>query len=330
MVAVLAFLVSVALLPGAIFLLRALRCVDVPNVRSSHREPTPRGGGVALVVGGIAAILFAGEVPLDEGWPFLALVVVYGCVGLWDDIRRGVSAVIRLVICAVAASVLVFPAVVQQEGKSLLYGALAVTFIVAFTNGYNFMDGINGISAIHLVVYGSILAYLGARPSGRVSHDIGLALLGCGLAFLPFNAISPRIFMGDAGSYAGGAAGSFAAVGVVAGGENVLAVLPVFFPYIVDTAFTVFRRARRREPWWEAHSEHAYQKLVRAGMSHGAVAVTVGMASLVCGLLGIETLRAGPLGQLMWVSVAVAIASAYGIVPHTRVADRWVKVFVGR
>jgi UDP-GlcNAc:undecaprenyl-phosphate/decaprenyl-phosphate GlcNAc-1-phosphate transferase len=288
-VAVVAFVAGVALVPAAIRIFRRLQTIDVPSERSSHSIPTPRGGGAALVLGVLVAVCTDRSVAIGDLWPYLALMLVFAAVGLLDDLRGGIGIAWRFGVCLLTAAALV-PVAIEVDAAATLI-VVGIVLVVGFTNSFNFMDGVNGISAVHLVVYGGFLAWLSEEVGFGVGHSIGLALLGAGLAFLPFNAVAPWIFIGDVGTYAFGGIVAFVSVGAIGAGAPAWAVLPVLFPYIADTSLTMLRRLRRGDRWWAPHREHAYQRLVDLGLSHVGVACVVGSISAICGICGAVALN---------------------------------------
>lgn len=310
-VAATSFLVAVISLPGAIYIFRRFDTIDVPSGRSSHAIPTPRGGGAALVLGVLIAVGVT-DGGASEAWPYLALMVVYGGIGLADDLRGGVGIGWRLGGCLLAAVALVPPAL-TENGTPVL-ALVGIVLVVGFTNSFNFMDGVNAISAIHLVVYGALLSWIGGEVEFSAGRSIGLALIGAGVAFLPFNAVAAKIFIGDVGSYAFGGTAAFVATGTIGAGAPVSTVIPVLFPYIADTSLTMLRRMRRGDRWWAPHREHAYQRMVDLGLSHVEVACLVGAVSALCGLLGALSLDR-PGSSIAFSLLAAALALGYAATP---------------
>ncbi len=144
--------------------------------------------------------------------------------------------------------------------------------MTAYVNAFNFMDGINGISGVSAAAAGAWFLLLGGTGSVTPLAAGGAALLGAALGFLPWNTGGARMFLGDVGSYFLGIfVGALVVVGVVAGFAPPIVAAPLL-PYLADTGWTLMWRLRRGHPWREAHRDHAYQRLVDAGWSHGQVA----------------------------------------------------------
>jgi UDP-GlcNAc:undecaprenyl-phosphate GlcNAc-1-phosphate transferase len=279
--------------PVTISLMRRAAAIDIPGHRSSHRLPTPRGGGVAIAAGLLTAAAVTGDVP---GFAFGATVAAFGLIGLAEDLT-GVAALPRLALQLaaglLAGLVLVSELAVPGPMMAVL-AVLAAVWITAFVNAFNFMDGVNGISGAHAALAGTLFALLGWWRGDGFLLAAGAALAAGGLAFLPWNAGRARVFLGDVGSYALGAAVAvLACYGVIQGVPPEAALGPVAL-YLTDTGWTLYQRARRGERLLEAHRGHVYQRWTDAGWSHQRVtAITVAASGFLC-LAGLVSLT-GPL-----------------------------------
>lgn len=308
-----------ALLTGAVRRYALRRSIlDVPNHRSSHTVPTPRGGGLAITVvllGGTLAATFAGLVARPLGW---AIVVGGGAVAAigWIDDRRGVRASVRFVVHFAAAAwalywaggmpVLTFGTHALPLGP--LGAALGALAIVWLTNLYNFMDGIDGIAGSEAVLVGGVGGAL-AWAAGDGSTAI-VALVTCGAAagFLVWNWPPARIFMGDVGSgLLGFVFGALALFSERGGGVPAMVWLVLLGAFVGDATITLVRRVARGERWYEAHHSHAYQRVVQSGWPHRrATLATIGLNVVLAGL-----------GALAWHwpdSMGYAVAAAAGCV----------------
>jgi UDP-N-acetylmuramyl pentapeptide phosphotransferase/UDP-N-acetylglucosamine-1-phosphate transferase len=271
------------------------RMLDLPNVRSSHRSPTPRGAGVAIVgvTLGVVWLSCAGGL-LEMRWH---RVIWFSLGGLgvagvsWLDDAKGVSTLVRFLVhsvCAVALLVgvgwwsmidLPFVGVVNLGRSGLLVSYL---WVVGATNAYNFMDGIDGIAGQQGVVGGFVWIAIGAVTGDILCLTIGLALAASCLGFLVHNWPPAKIFMGDTGSaFLGYSFAALALSGWSSKPRLALAGAIVLWPFIADTGFTLLRRACQGENIIAAHRSHLYQRLVIAGHSH----TTVNMVYLILGLL---------------------------------------------
>ncbi len=250
--------------------------LDVPNHRSSHVTPVARGGGWACVVGlgvGVVAALSLGR---DVPWPAIGGAIVLGCVGFADD-RRDLPAGLRLAAQA-GTGLLVGVAV------GGLWGAVAGALLfAALVNVVNFMDGINGITAVNMAVWGATSWAAGRSYDVPELVTLGALTAGCALGFLPWNAPTARLFLGDVGSYLFGA---LVAGGVVVGWHHGVPPALLLAPmsiYLVDTGSTLVRRAVKGESLLTAHRDHVYQRVVAGGgLAHLTVAAITGaMAATV-------------------------------------------------
>ena len=267
--------------------------VDVPGERSSHRRPTPRGGGLAfaaplLVLAGAALVL------LPEGrdlWLALLGGVPVAVIG-WRDDRRGVPGPVRLIVHFVAAGWAICwlgaPASLTTGLAPLPLGPaaplLALLGVVWCINLVNFMDGIDGMAAAHVAVVlaaGGALAALGGDDLLALACWLTAAAVA---GFLPWNWPPARVFMGGVGSELLGFLVATLALAAEQRGSAPLLVWALLMAvFVVDTTTTLLRRMLRGERWAEPHREHAYQRAVRAGRSHRWV--TVGVLLLDVGLV---------------------------------------------
>jgi len=276
--------------PVTIPLLRRLRTFDVPGLRSSHSVPTPRGGGIPIAVGLLVAVaLIRGGASAT----FAFAVGFFGLLGFIDDLRA-LPAVRRLALqgagSAVVAVLLIRPMHLAAGAVVTLIFA-ATLWITGFVNAFNFMDGVNGISATHALIAGVAYACYGEWEQQRFLLAAGLAVAVSALMFLPWNAGRARVFLGDVGSYTLGAALATLAALAVLRGLPVEAVVGPLALYLADTAWTLQRRIRAGERWLQAHRTHVYQRWCDAGWSHQEVALLTGAITIL--LTGLGTVSLG-------------------------------------
>lgn len=266
--------------------------MDIPNQRSSHSVPTPRGGGVAIVLVFILALLVLFQVGLIGQGALIALMGAGGItavVGFLDD-HGHVAARWRLLAHFFAATWGVYwigglPPV-MIGGFSIQLGWLghlvAVIYLVWMLNLYNFMDGIDGIAGVEAVTIG-----LGA---GLLYWVIGLPELAwppillaiCAGGFLCWNFPPAKIFMGDAGSgFLGIILGVLSLQAAWVEPGLLWAWLILLGVFIVDATFTLLRRLLRGDKVYEAHRSHAYQFASRRVGSHLPVTSVVGLINLL-------------------------------------------------
>lgn len=275
--------------------------MDFPNHRSSHSMPTPRGGGLACLLGVLVGLAAAAVRAVEVPWVLVGGAVLLSAVGYADD-QRDLSALSRL-----GGQLLTGAVMGLAVGGTWWAAALGAVFVPASVNVVNFMDGINGITALTMGLWGATALLLGRLQGIEPLWALGAVACGAALGFLPWNVPAARLFLGDAGSYL---FGGLVAAGLLVGwaeGAPVPVLLAPLTIYLLDTGSTLLRRASRGERLMTAHREHIYQRLVRdGGLSHVAVAggcavlaalVTVAaLASPVWGLLGVAAVSALYLG----------------------------------
>lgn len=301
-----------------------LAIVDTPNERSSHSGAIPRGGGIAVMLAVLVGVVIT--VP-DRSLAIVAAgATALGVVGFLDD-RNDLSVRVRLgAQLFVAASVI---AAVLAGGTvgfaTAAIGVVATIGFVAYVNAFNFMDGINGISAAQAIAAGIVFAVLGVLRDSDELLIGGLALAAAFLAFLPFNAPRAVIFLGDVGSYfAGFWIAGLVLIAVDAGVPIETALVPVVL-WFADTGLALFIRVRSGERIGTAHSDHAYQRLARAWQSHASVAamaaITIGTTSALAVLLhdAAAPARSAVFGLTVAVSTALVLLARRS--EPTRVAE---------
>lgn len=282
--------------PPTIALLRRRGMLDVPGVRSSHSAPTPRGGGAPVALGLLAAasVAIASGI-VAQGLAFALAIGFFGLLGLADDLR-GLPAVSRLALQTAGAAVVAALLVVRLplSPYALALAAVAVAcWLVGFVNAFNFMDGVNGISGAHAVIGGVAYACLAGWRGDGFGVAAGLALAVGAAAFLPWNAVRARVFLGDVGSYSIGAALAVLAVRLIMLGVPAEAVGGPVALYLADVAWTLQRRVRGGERWLEAHRSHVYQRWCDAGWSHAEVTLLTSALTVLLCLLGVSGMRGG-------------------------------------
>ncbi len=277
----------------------ALRAMlDVPNERSSHSTPTPRGGGLAIVVaftGALIVLTIVGIVPVRTLIALLGGLPV-AWIGFLDD-QQSVSwktrAAVHFLSAVWAVAWMGGMPMLNLGGMVLDWGivghAVGIIGIVWMINLYNFMDGIDGIAGGEAVFAALAGGIIGALALAGVSENdaasialIGLSLGMASLGFLLWNWHPARIFMGDVGSgFLGFTFGAFAIISV---GVTPLDAAPrislwvwliLLGVFIVDATLTLIRRVLRRERWYQPHRLHAYQKLVIRWRNHARVTTAV-------------------------------------------------------
>lgn len=308
--------------------------IDIPNARSSHTVPTPRGGGVAIVVGTLVAlpVLFAGgALYASLLWALAGAGVLVAVVGFLDD-HGHVAARWRLLAHFAAAAwalawlggspPLTVSGVTVDSGW--LGAGIAAVYLVWVLNLYNFMDGIDGIASLEAIcvcVGGAVLYVLAGEA---VQAAVPLVLAAAVAGFLYWNFPPARIFMGDAGSsFLGLVLGALSLRAGWVAPQLLWAWVILLAVFVVDATVTLLRRLARGERVWEAHRSHAYQHAARRWGGHRPVTLAVGAINLLWllpialwvgtggldGGLGIAIAYA-PLGILAWKLGAGACAES--------------------
>jgi UDP-N-acetylmuramyl pentapeptide phosphotransferase/UDP-N-acetylglucosamine-1-phosphate transferase len=275
---------AAAISAGLILALRpwlARSALASPNARSSHREPTPQWGGAAVVAATVTIVLAVAPFAPQFGsaWPqgtvatlapVLAATLALAVVGAADD-QRGLPVRVRLglQVVAVAAVILALPAELRvvADLPLALERALLILGGVGFVNIVNFMDGIDWITVAEVVpVAGGLvlIGALGALPAPGVL--VAAAVLGAVIGFAPFNRPVARLFLGDVGSLPLGLLLGWLLV-LLAGSGHLFAALLLPLYYLADGTLTLLRRLVAREPVWQAHRTHFYQRATDRGWS---------------------------------------------------------------
>ncbi|BFI96174.1 MAG: glycosyltransferase family 4 protein [Rhodanobacter sp.] len=245
--------------------------LDRPGQRRSHSVPTPRGGGIGIVLAGLVCLpgaLLGTTMP----WPpatvagLLAALLLVALAGWWDDHR---SLPILPRFGAQSLAVLLFDAAMAADGMSwwwlppiLLAGTWSI-------NLHNFMDGIDGLLAQQGMFVGAGLALL-AHGAGQPALALATVCLAMAcFGFWCLNRSPARIFMGDVGS---GSVGLLIFAGTAmlwrADAALLWPALILSSAFVTDASLTLATRFLRGRRWYSAHREHLYQWLIRRGLSH--------------------------------------------------------------
>lgn len=293
--------------------LKERRVLDIPNQRSSHFVPTPRGGGLMVVPAVLVPVAF---LSLQGAGPAAAGAMIALGLSLlvlsWIDDRRGLSFHLRLCVHLGVASL----GLAAMGGERLVFQGLLpfwpdrVLAVLAwgwFINLYNFMDGIDGITGVEtLAVAGGLLLLPG-------EHLVPAAIAGASLGFLAWNWHPARIFLGDSGSVPLGFLLGWLLLDLAMAGQWAPAlILPAY--YLADATLTLARRALRGEKIWQAHREHFYQKAVQAGASHAHVATIILAADIVLVVVAVALAPEAP--GLGLAAAALVVGLLLGLLAH--------------
>jgi UDP-N-acetylmuramyl pentapeptide phosphotransferase/UDP-N-acetylglucosamine-1-phosphate transferase len=288
-----------------------------PNARSSHHQPTPQGGGIAVVVATLAvawgAVAMSPALLQGQGGQFLAVsaaTALLAVVGMIDDMRS-LPATARLAMqcIAVGAVITALPNELQilpQVPRSIERMCLVLGG-VWFVNVVNFMDGIDWMTVAEFVpVTGAIVALGLAGAVGLLPALVAAALVGSVVGFAPFNRPVAQVFLGDVGSLPIGLLLGWLLLQLAGNGHLAAAfILPLY--YLADATITLIRRLVKREPFWQAHRTHFYQRAIDNGFTTAAIVTRVVLVNLALAALAAITVAAD--------SIAVSLAAlAVGLV----------------
>jgi Fuc2NAc and GlcNAc transferase len=282
--------------------------MDIPNGRSSHVVPTPRGGGLAIVAVVLITATALGVFGILDRRAAIALVgggLMVAGVGFrddWSHLRARVRVTVHFAAAAWAVAWLGgLPALDWGGGVARMGTAgavLAVVGVVWCINLYNFMDGIDGIAGTEALVAGTIggLLLWSAGAGGLALCAAAVAASSAG--FLAWNWQPARIFMGDVGSgFLGFVFAVLALASERSGAVPLLVWILLAGVFVFDASVTLLRRILRGARPYEAHRSHAYQRLVQSGWTHARVCVT--LLALNALLAGLAVVGASQRGYLL-------------------------------
>ncbi|MCU0552156.1 MAG: glycosyltransferase family 4 protein [Leptolyngbya sp. Prado105] len=288
--------------------------LDVPNHRSSHTQPTPRGGGLGFVIAFAAVSAMLAWLDWQTFttshtlliWCALTPLII---VGYFDD-RGDVPARIRYLVQLSSAGIAIAAFGVFPQPWLTSLGTIGILIAVGLTllgitaliNFYNFMDGLDGLVAGVAFVQFSYLAI--EQP---ILSLLAIALLG----FLWWNWSPAKIFMGDVGSTVLGAMIAIALLNQSGDPIHAWSALAITFPLVADAIYTLIRRLIHKENIFQPHRSHLYQRLQQSGWSHGQVAMAYISITLAIAL-NLHFLQAvGALLSLIETFCAIALGERY-------------------
>ena len=269
------------------------RVLDHPNARSSHTQPTPRGGGivvVAVLIVALWAIALGNNAPLRH----VAIITMeLGALALvsWIDDRRGAPVWLRLAVqlAAVSAGLANIGLAAFAERNGISPWLLAIPLGLAwmwFVNLYNFMDGIDGIAGGVALSAALGWMFLATRANQDFVFWVALAVAAGSLGFLFHNWSPAKIFMGDAGStFLGYTFAVLPLLSASEGGDALMLGTLLMWTFIMDAGVTFIRRALKRENVFAAHRTHVYQRLIIGGYKHAQVSALYILLTLLAAAL---------------------------------------------
>ena len=297
------FVLSVILVKGLIIILPKFNIVDQPGARRAHLKTTPRAGGLAFVI--TFLLLF----PIFEysilgsvynSGNIIRIFAPIALVSFWDDVSD-VHVLLRLlvhILCSLLAVMwLIHPYKILHSELSLSVDLIIGSFaLLTFLNVYNFLDGIDGITAsqtIHLSLTILILCFLKSDIIPNIWTIIVIAsiILGWTCGFVLFNWQPAQIFIGDAGSISLGFLIGVCLLTIATGSERLFAACTIAsLYYIADGGMTLLIRLVNGEKIWQPHLQHFFQKAVKKGESHKKVVIRIIKCNFILMLLAIGAL----------------------------------------
>lgn len=287
--------ISLALLIASAFITRQLVMnshrfskMDIPNERSSHQTPTPRGGGLSFVATSIVGFLLLALNSTLDRVDLLALCcagMIVAIAGHLDDRQKISGATIRLVLHAISAIVLIvgigFPSQIllfdQTINTGIVGSILGVIYLMWLLNLFNFMDGTDGIAASEAIFVCLAGAILNHHVLSGINHSAAAVVLAASIfGFLLYNWSPAEIFMGDVGSgYLGIAIGGLSLMAAKQQHEILWLWIILLGVFVSDATVTLIRRLLRKQKPHVAHRSHAYQHLAIRFDSHAKVSLFV-------------------------------------------------------
>ena len=266
--------------------------LDIPNERSSHSTPTPRGGGLAIVLPVLTCtvlLYYLGLLPVSIVVAFVGGGILVSLTG-WLDDHYDIPEIWKA-ICYVTAATW---AVYWLDGMAALKigdavitlnfagGILAILACAWLINLYNFMDGTDALAALQAICTGAFSGFLLMTMGRQDLAIICFVITTASIGFLYWNWPPAKIFMGDVGScFIGFSFGVLAISGEKGGVLPALVWFILLSVFICDATLTLFLRILKKEKWYSAHRSHAYQRLVQMGASHAHLAVCVLLINVI-------------------------------------------------
>jgi len=275
--------------------------IDMPRLRGMHEEPIPRMGGIAIVLGFLAALgiaaIFMPEVHTLQFLGFVVGALIIVAAGIIDDIRE-LKPGMKLALQIVASLVPIFSGIsfdfLKAAFPAILNDSLSIPitliWIVGLTNAVNFIDGLDGLAAGVSTIAALSLLVLCLITGSGLAVVLAAALAGSCLGFLPRNFNPAEVIMGDTGSQF---LGYVLAVSSILGPFKAYALLSVVIVSFVlalpifDTAFAILRRLWAHKPIYAADRGHLHHRLIDSGYSQKQTVVLLYVLSAVSGVIAI-------------------------------------------
>ena len=300
--------------------------MDRPNERSMHTHPVATAGGLGIVLGVSASVGALVLLMQDSPTSSRALCIASLLMLIFiRDEQRPFRWITKLAIQLISAGVVTWGAreiIISVWGNSVHpWAAIVICFavLVYSQNVYNFMDGLDGLSALEAVLVGGVLYVLLAPVSAFLSV-LSLSISAASLGFLIWNVPPARIFMGDLGAHFLGLLFVWIAISGAREGIPVHITLLPLGCFIYDSTFTIIRRLLLRESLVQAHRFHLYQRLIQSGVSaiqvNGVYVVWTGLFGLVALSVQHQVYQVPALGSVIVFTLGMTVITEY----------RWMRV----
>lgn len=277
--------------------------VDIPDPRRVHSRITPRGGGLAIVIVVIIALIayeYFSTKTLINSIKIVPLLLIISSISFLDDLIS-IPIFVRLIFHIICSTIVIFlflfPVVLFHHELPLYIDfMLSIIGLIVFLNIYNFLDGIDGISgaeSIHLSITILILCYLKSDIIININFIIvlNIIILACSIGFLIFNWHPAKIFLGDVGSISLGFLLGLCLLLISASSVHLFVASSIAsLYYLADGGLTILIRLVNKEKIWQPHLKHFFQKAVRNGKSHKEVVSRIIICNILLMVLSIISL----------------------------------------
>jgi len=265
---------------------------DIPNERSSHKNPTPRGGGLAVVaafVFGLLALLVRRDIDTESFFALVLPGLFVATIGYLDDLGHFTATRLRLIGHFVAAVIAIYilgglppmPLFSTTLDIGLVGNIIAILFLVWMLNLFNFMDGIDSITGVETLTSCLVLTFFLFNISETEMWQVPALLCGAVIGFLYFNWPPAKIFLGDIGSgFIGFTIGVISLVIAKTQPLITWATIILLGVFIVDATVTLIRRLINRQQISKAHRSHAFQHLASSPDRHLKVSLSIAAVNI--------------------------------------------------
>ena len=316
---VICFALSLVGTNGLKKLFARLHVVDLPGARRSHTTPTPRGGGMAIVVTFLLVFLLAGyylQFERSTFWGLLLSGLAISALGFVDDLYTLSRTPRILAWVGITALSIIFGIHLKSITLPFLgtiqFGVLSYPFtflwLIGVTNFFNFMDGINGLAGLEAVLVGGFLAVIAFGAGNQMVLVAAVILFAGSLGFLPHNFPQAKIFMGDGGSnFLGYLFAALTIIGSQSSDNSIPFIVPtiLLLMFLLDAATTLIKRLPEGKDWLEPHRDHLYQRLIKLGYTHSQVTLGYTAINLFLGLMAVLYFRSSGLLQIVYFGLSV-------------------------